>query len=929
MEDRHMTTTAKFLGFVVGAVALYAASSGLRAQEGRAQDTLRAPADGLSVLVQARHLEKVSHQPEEAVALYASAAADPELAAARREEALLGQVRCLLKVGRAEDAESLVAGLGATSLTAAVREGLASLFALYVAGDQEPGREASPALHARLESLVKALSKAEAECRAESSLLKSLGEVAVPHLLRAIRTSMDLKVQENGLKILAEIALDHPGGPAERFFAELDREPDLVLVQQGLSALSYELWRRRDTKSRPPVYPPVPRALHDMLDRLTSSDAPLIGRDLMRLMGLRDDDMARNYLVRMTGDPDSVVRSNSFNYLLGKEPSPEMAAKAAADPSFDVRRNFVVLAGETKLPALVLAALESPYLGTRLDAWQAERATLEVLPSLDDTQRTKLAHQLVQDLVLLRHSEESKGLSPAGFLLDYRKVLPVSALDLLELIQEWKDDSKVVEYVVTVLARKLTDPQAYEVLGELAADSLFVERVAKALERSEPREQRDEMLASIVHQRWPHSQGGGISLEILADSTAPIAAQAFRNAAEAVDWKVSELPMRPDNEERVYSMLFGEMRPGLGEDVKQVLEHGVVKEALSYLAQRVLPALPRGPAILEDAVLLEALTGVLSSDMSDDVKIRAFDILASTESSEVVLSALRKLRVAKPSRVERAYREQYFSLAFPSGHDILARVRSFFAEAHESAIRAFSSSFLYRLSEVVSKEEPGLMAEADVFLVELFGSRVSSAPEYAFRSLDWMHPDGTVPEAIVRTALESTNLGLRSNALEYVATHQVRQLRGSVEQIVLGHGDYRVTAIKTLMSLMDPASVPALLHALGDPDEEIREAARKALENLRLYMEEKARWEQFEATGGKALSALTALVRQTRDPEPEVRIAAIRSLAALGNPEALPHLIELLRDADAQIKEEARKAIEILTAKPADVRPSTLPGKIP
>src|SRR5262245_9720297 len=62
-------------------------------------------------LVRARQLEQVNHQPEQALPLYRSLAEDKSASTSDRTEAALGEVRCLLKLGRFTDAQETAAKL--------------------------------------------------------------------------------------------------------------------------------------------------------------------------------------------------------------------------------------------------------------------------------------------------------------------------------------------------------------------------------------------------------------------------------------------------------------------------------------------------------------------------------------------------------------------------------------------------------------------------------------------------------------------------------------------------------------------------------------------------------------------------------------------------------------------------------------------------
>ena len=100
----------------------------------------------------------------------------------------------------------------------------------------------------------------------------------------------------------------------------------------------------------------------------------------------------------------------------------------------------------------------------------------------------------------------------------------------------------------------------------------------------------------------------------------------------------------------------------------------------------------------------------------------------------------------------------------------------------------------------------------------------------------------------------------------------------------------RLAAVEALGRILAADSAAALLPALRDPDDKVREAAAASLERIRLYHEQKAFWEQFGSGVQTGREAATAkLLMQAKPDQPrDQRLLAIQSLGALGAPEALP-----------------------------------------
>jgi hypothetical protein len=136
----------------------------------------------------------------------------------------------------------------------------------------------------------------------------------------------------------------------------------------------------------------------------------------------------------------------------------------------------------------------------------------------------------------------------------------------------------------------------------------------------------------------------------------------------------------------------------------------------------------------------------------------------------------------------------------------------------------------------------------------------------------------------------------------------VREVEGLVRDPDLS---VRIGACEALGRTLSPDSVAALLPALRDATEGVRTAAAEALQRIRLYHEQKAFWDQFQQgiTTGREAAAGKLLLQAKPEQPKEQRLLAIRSLGALGAPEALPYLIDWCQDGDAEVAAAARAAI--------------------
>lgn len=129
--------------------------------------------------------------------------------------------------------------------------------------------------------------------------------------------------------------------------------------------------------------------------------------------------------------------------------------------------------------------------------------------------------------------------------------------------------------------------------------------------------------------------------------------------------------------------------------------------------------------------------------------------------------------------------------------------------------------------------------------------------------------------------------------------------------------EVRFEACRHFAARVELDSVPALLETLKDESETVRKAAAEALQAIRLYHDEKARWARV--LGGKpglgTVAAAEALVDQASLPnDVPTRVLAIRSLGLLAAPETLPLLIAWTKDQDASIASAAREAVQRIHA---------------
>ena len=107
-----------------------------------------------------------------------------------------------------------------------------------------------------------------------------------------------------------------------------------------------------------------------------------------------------------------------------------------------------------------------------------------------------------------------------------------------------------------------------------------------------------------------------------------------------------------------------------------------------------------------------------------------------------------------------------------------------------------------------------------------------------------------------------------------------------------------------------------MLRQLRDPSEDVKKAAQTALDELRTEQEQQRFWQQANA-GVDTTPASTAakLLLQAAPNQPkDRRLLAITALGTLGEPAALPYLIDYSAEADGQIAMAAKEALTAIHA---------------
>jgi len=142
----------------------------------------------------------------------------------------------------------------------------------------------------------------------------------------------------------------------------------------------------------------------------------------------------------------------------------------------------------------------------------------------------------------------------------------------------------------------------------------------------------------------------------------------------------------------------------------------------------------------------------------------------------------------------------------------------------------------------------------------------------------------------------------------------------------------RLSAIRALPKIPDASAIPTLLDALGDSDGEISQAAQDSLGRLPAKEADAAvaamlagpeqgrRIIAIELVGRRRMtSAIPSLLRAAQDPDQPIRLASLKVLEELAGPDQMAALLDLLTGANsAQEIDAAGRALAAVCAKAGD-----------
>jgi len=188
----------------------------------------------------------------------------------------------------------------------------------------------------------------------------------------------------------------------------------------------------------------------------------------------------------------------------------------------------------------------------------------------------------------------------------------------------------------------------------------------------------------------------------------------------------------------------------------------------------------------------------------------------------------------------------------------------------------------------------------------------------------WRLPPGPTAGAIVALLDETPPLRaeVRVALFQALVTLEAPAIVGPalVKHHAAMPGWARQQAAERLGKLLYREAVPTLIELLRDPDPSVRLAAKKALDEIKVYYREKEEWERWQKQGDEVDDVVKALDSEER----RVVLGAVRAVGALKQKTALPRLVRLLAtesfpwqkpgEDDVELREAVQAAIEKIAA---------------
>ena len=909
-------------------------------------------------LLEGQHLEWIAQEPEQAIEHYRQTAESSDAAAEDRAEAYVGWVRCLLKLQRTEEARR-VEQLLPQELLQDNKQKISALFAMYT--NAEAFLNNTPPSGARIQGLIDQLGD-PAQVDGVYEMLRSLGDVAVPYLIYTSRHSMNPKVVDHCMGILADRIRNSDDNAAVEFFVSIDPAKEPILTVKALESLPSSL----------------PESMNVWLDRCASSRVMGTQEHLIRFMAAREDQKGLDYLLEMLQSTNKGFRDKALSYGIKYSVYAEevgLAALASADP--DLTKDLASRCSPRYLPRVWLALCQNEDFEIRirvlmeysqhLDRHYEAGMTLRRV--FDEAEREVIRNQLIATILDNRCSERyaeslfttvtNLGEKSAPYALarepeasPQRKPLEELEGYLVEL--DWSGDELAqiaakefdcMQAVVILLTRNYREPGYAEalsalmnssgVLGELFGSSNKVSHTVhhKLDHRHDQLAVLEQGFQILLVKDDENAQRGGAPdwlyvlqalVELESERVHDLCVHAFEAEPQVFRTWVGDWREGAEQSSDFYTDSMGRISslPLISADLAKVKVDTARWLQSSFSVDVIGRILWQVPIeVGQDPTVQDAMRDMIVQETNPESQRVYLKALHRFGIGDVVLTWV-PLMDGDDSDEFRRVLESLGERMFEEG-DVASTLKT---AIEQTPIRPKSipATIWIKLADNYCKTGADWLAVGD-YLVELVTNPSDDAladrkvVSYALSTIEKAAAACSFQDEWAAKLVVPNETAILRKVFGLLNAEQRAKHRDRLESLLThAESEIRVLAIR---AFVDERAGRVIVQFLDDPDERVRTTTLETLEQIRSMLQEAEYWANRDQP--QKLSTVEQLIQQAEDQDPSIRLAAIRSLGALGDPQALPFLVEQLRNKDETLQAAAQTAIDRIVTGKETLNPAT------
>lgn len=153
-------------------------------------------------------------------------------------------------------------------------------------------------------------------------------------------------------------------------------------------------------------------------------------------------------------------------------------------------------------------------------------------------------------------------------------------------------------------------------------------------------------------------------------------------------------------------------------------------------------------------------------------------------------------------------------------------------------------------------------------------------------------------------------------SFDLIKKHEIKSLLHPVGKMILKTKG-RTTSLKgldALAKIKTNDAVPYLMECLRTKEGEVLKRAKEILDLMRDYEDQKRTWEAYMGENKeKVKSTSHAILEMLKHEDPEIRMAAIKSLGKVADDATLPILLKLMAEGSPEERAAAKEAIDRIT----------------